>query len=100
MLRKIEINNFKSFEHAEFDLKNFTLLAGRNSMGKTSVIQAIFAMIQNGKNPFRGAYMNIGKVQEVKNAITGNGDIEFKICYKTSEKEIEASKKELVSQGK
>ena len=42
MLRKIEINNFKSFEHAEFDLKNFTLLAGRNSMGKTSVIQAIF----------------------------------------------------------
>ena len=30
--------------------------------------------------------------QEVKNAITGNGDIEFKICYKTSEKEIEASK--------
>ena len=53
MLRKIEINNFKSFEHAEFDLKNFTLLAGRNSMGKTSVIQAIFAMIQNGKNPFR-----------------------------------------------
>ena len=34
MLRKIEINNFKSFEHAEFDLKNFTLLAGRNSMGK------------------------------------------------------------------
>lgn len=92
MLRKIEINNFKSFEHAEFDLKNFTLLAGRNSMGKTSVIQAIFAMIQNGKNPFRGEYMNIGKVQEVKNAITGNGDIEFKICYKTSEKEIEASK--------
>ena len=32
-------------------------------MGKTSVIQAIFAMIQNGKNPFRGEFMNIGKVR-------------------------------------
>ena len=93
MLRKIEINNFKSFEHAELELKNFTLLAGRNSMGKTSVIQAIFAMIQNGKNPFRGEFMNIGKVEEVKNAITGNGDIEFKIQYETKEKMSEASKK-------
>ena len=60
MIKKLEINNFKAFEHAELELNNFTLLAGRNSVGKTSVIQAIFAMIQNGKNPFRGEYMNIG----------------------------------------
>ena len=61
MIKKLEINNFKSFEQAELELNNFTLLAGKNSMGKTSVIQAIFAMIQNGNNPFRGEYMNIGK---------------------------------------
>ena len=70
MIKKLEINNFKSFEQAELELNNFTLLAGKNSMGKTSVIQAIFAMIQNGNNPFRGEYMNIGKVNELQTAIT------------------------------
>ena len=33
------------------------------------------------------------KVEEVKNAITGNGDIEFKIQYETKGKMAEASKK-------
>lgn len=92
MLKKIEINNFKSFAYAELELENFTLLAGKNSMGKTSVIQAIFAMIQSGKNPFRGAYMNIGKVNEVQNAIIGSGDIEFKLQCEMDGKLTEVSK--------
>ena len=60
MIRKIEINGFKSFDSASLELNNFTLLAGRNSVGKTSVIQSVFAMFQDGDNPFRGEYMNIG----------------------------------------
>lgn len=85
MIKKLEINNFKSFEQAELELNNFTLLAGKNSMGKTSVIQAIFAMIQNGNNPFRGEYMNIGKVNELQNAITGNGEIKIKLEYEIND---------------
>lgn len=92
MIKKLEINNFKAFEHAELELKNFTLLAGRNSMGKTSIIQAIFAMFQNGKNPFRGEYMNIGKVNEVRNAISGIGDVKFTIQYDIDGKITEVSK--------
>lgn len=92
MIKKLEINNFKAFEHAELELNNFTLLAGRNSVGKTSVIQAIFAMIQNGKNPFRGEYMNIGKISEVKNAIVGGGDVQFKMQYECQDKLVEISK--------
>ena len=65
MIRKIDIKGFKSFDSVSLELNNFTLLAGRNSMGKTSVIQAIFAMLQGGNNPFRGAYMNIGSVNEL-----------------------------------
>ena len=51
MIRKIEINGFKSFDSASLELINFTLLAGRNSVGKTSVIQSVFAMFQDGDNP-------------------------------------------------
>ena len=46
MIKRLEIKNFKAFEYADLELSNFTLLAGKNSMGKTSVIQAIFAMLQ------------------------------------------------------
>ncbi len=81
MIKKIQITGFKCFNYAELSLKNFTLLAGNNSMGKTTVLQSIFAMLQNGKNPFRGEYMNIGKPVELQNAMTGSREIEIKMQY-------------------
>lgn len=39
MIKKIQITGFKCFNYAELSLKNFTLLAGNNSMGKTTVLQ-------------------------------------------------------------
>ena len=35
MIKKIDIKGFKSFDSVSLELNNFTLLAGRNSMGKT-----------------------------------------------------------------
>ena len=55
MIKKIDIKGFKSFDSVSLELNNFTLLAGRNSMGKTSVIQAVFAMLQDGNNHFVGS---------------------------------------------
>lgn len=81
MINKIRISGFKCFDYAELELKNFTLLAGQNSAGKTTVIQSIFAMLQNGKNPFRGEYMNIGKPNELRNALTENREIVFHMYY-------------------
>lgn len=54
MINELTIKGLKCFEEAEFHFKNLTLLAGKNSMGKSTVIQALLAMIQKGKNPFRG----------------------------------------------
>ena len=59
MIKKIDIKGFKSFDSVSLELNNFTLLAGRNSMGKTSVIQAVFAMLQDGNNPFRGELLSL-----------------------------------------
>lgn len=92
MINKIQITGFKSFDHAELELKNFTLLAGQNSMGKTTVIQAVFAMMQNGNNPFRGEYMNIGKPNELQNAVTGSREIKFNMQYERDGKAKERTK--------
>lgn len=103
MINKIQIIGFKSFDHAELELKNFTLLAGQNSMGKTTVIQSIFAMLQDGNNPFRGEYMNIGKPNELQNAVIGSREIKFNMqyeyCGQSKEKSKTISKSQTTASG-
>lgn len=41
MIEEIEIKNFKSIKHANFNLAPLNILTGTNSSGKSSVIQAI-----------------------------------------------------------
>ena len=41
MLKKIIIENFKSFRNAEIDLKNFNVLVGPNASGKSNFLDAI-----------------------------------------------------------
>lgn len=98
MIKKIDIKGFKSFDSVSLELNNFTLLAGRNSMGKTSVIQAVFAMLQDGNNPFRGEYMNIGSVNELLNAIVRSSEIEFNMEYEYDGK-IDRVSKKITKQG-
>ena len=81
MIKKLAITGFKSFDQVELNLKNFTLLAGQNSVGKTTVLQAIFTLLQEGKNPFRGNYMNIGTLAEVQNAITKSQKVQLVMEY-------------------
>ena len=44
------------------EFSNFTLLAGKNSTGKSTVIQAVLALYQDSASSFAGKYMNIGTV--------------------------------------
>lgn len=81
MIKKLAITGFKSFDQVELNLKNFTLLAGQNSVGKTTVLQVIFTLLQEGKNPFRGNYMNIGTLAEVQNAITKSQKVQLVMEY-------------------
>ena len=47
MLNNIKLHNFKCFEDVDLDLAPFTLLAGLNGMGKSTVIQALLLLRQN-----------------------------------------------------
>lgn len=79
MIERIHIKGLKCFDNVDFTFGNLTLLAGKNSMGKSTVIQAIMAMLQMGGNPFSGPYINIGKVSELKNRYAGSKEIEISV---------------------
>lgn len=92
MLDCIKMQGFKCFQEAEIVFSNFTLLAGRNSTGKSTVIQAILALYQNSASSLAGKYMNIGTVSEVINRISGSRKILLEAAYEYQEKVYKCSK--------
>ena len=46
MINNLTIKNFKCFENLSIELSNLNVFAGINSMGKSSVIQAILLLRQ------------------------------------------------------
>lgn len=47
MINKLKIKNFKCFEELDIELSNLNVFAGINSMGKSSVIQALLLLRQS-----------------------------------------------------
>ena len=56
MLSKINLTNIKCFEQLELSLGNLTLLSGMNSMGKSTVIQALLLL----RNSYEKGLLNKG----------------------------------------
>ncbi len=81
MLNCIKIQGFKCFQETEIKFSNFTLLAGKNSTGKSTVIQAVLALYQNSASSLAGKYMNIGTVNDVKNWVAGSKEIVLEAEY-------------------
>ena len=48
MLKKLELHNFKSHRHTQvhFDNSRLQAIVGRNSSGKTSILQALYLLSQ------------------------------------------------------
>src|ERR1039458_4887050 len=47
MIQSIQLTNFKCFEHQNVPLRALTLLAGLNSSGKSTIIQALLLLRQS-----------------------------------------------------
>lgn len=88
MLKKIRINGFKCFDNEEILLKNFTLLTGVNSSGKSSLIQSILFLLQQkekGQNPLNGKYVRLGLIQDIRNTIMNSKTIEIAVENETGD---------------
>ena len=81
MLSKIRIDGYKSIDELDLELKDFTLLSGINSAGKSSVIQVILYMMHQqkyfGESLFGADYGDLGKFTDIRNSIKGNKEIHF-----------------------
>ncbi len=69
MIDKITISNFKSIDGIELEARGLNILAGTNSSGKSSTIQALLLVSQNLDNAYglNGPLVSVGDFREAKN---------------------------------
>lgn len=72
MLEQLQLKNFKSFERLSFDFTQLNLLCGSNSVGKSSIIQAILLFKQNQQNLLMSLVQQSNNVE--LESFTINGD--------------------------
>ena len=69
LIKSLGLKNFKCFEKLAVEFAPITLLTGANSSGKSSLINAILAVLQTEQFPFylspNGRYVNMGSYEEI-----------------------------------
>jgi len=69
LINSLGLKNFKCFEKLDVKFAPITLLTGANSSGKSSLINAILAVLQTEQFPFylspNGKYVNMGSFEEM-----------------------------------
>jgi len=84
----IEIEGFKCFEKVNIPLKMLNVLAGGNSVGKSSVIQALLLLknsLDDPRTPLNGNYLlNLGNAAQILSKKLVNNDIYIKYKYNFS----------------
>ncbi len=74
-LRSIEVGNFKSIAHSKVDFKPLTVLVGKNSAGKSSLLQTLRFLSQTAATsksgievPLNGTKLRLGTFEDVHTA--------------------------------
>jgi len=74
VLSQIRLKNFKSVKEAQINLKQLTVVVGKNSSGKSTLLQAILILVQavskrggSRSFPLNGELIKLGSFNEVKN---------------------------------
>ena len=102
MLSRVLVDGYKSIDRVELILKNFTLLSGVNSAGKSSVIQTILYMIQlekrNGRFPVETSF-DLGKFVDVRNNIRGSKQIRFELDLREEDGNVRTSCADIYPEG-
>ena len=86
MIRKIEADNFKCFEHVDVELSNLNLFSGVNSMGKSTLIQMFLLLRQSYEQNalekgiyLNGKYTNLGTGKDVLYTEAAENEIQIAV---------------------
>ncbi|MEZ8844280.1 DUF3696 domain-containing protein [Vibrio splendidus] len=76
MIKKLSLTNFKAFKSLDdLDIRNITVIAGKNSCGKSSIIQSLLLLKQTLKSPSKlplcldGEYLKHTNLKDISNGI-------------------------------
>ena len=88
MLSQLLLRHFKCFPDVSLRLTPLTLLAGANSAGKSSILQALGLLHQtmvdhewSTRLMLNGSLLNLGMVSDVVDQITGRDSFELALVY-------------------
>jgi energy-coupling factor transporter ATP-binding protein EcfA2 len=80
-LEEIRLTNFKSVRESKVDLRPLTAIVGRNSSGKSTLLQSVLALAQAVRRnfaseafPLNGDLVRLGSFDEVRNFDAGADD--------------------------
>lgn len=86
MITQIRLENYKCFKQLSLELSNLNILAGINSMGKSSIIQALLLLRQSYSNNaikkglhLNGDYIQIGTGKDAMNRLSNEDSFGFAI---------------------
>lgn len=94
MLNKIIIENFKTIkDRKEIDLKNFTIISGANSSGKSSILQSILIISQSFSSrheynsiAINGSILRLGSIADITSHAHQDKPITIGFQYKNINK--------------
>jgi ABC-type ATPase involved in cell division len=92
MLKRIELENFRIFaERVSLQLRPITVLIGRNSAGKSTLIKFLLMLQQSldaSEEDFLktdGDRVKLGDFSQLRNSRRGSGKLQFKLEYSTND---------------
>ncbi|MCM7645910.1 DUF3696 domain-containing protein [Enterobacter asburiae] len=91
-IKSIKLKNFKSYKEQSFDLSGLNVFCGNNSVGKSTIMQAIGMVLQSdfgSKNDIKlnGELINIGRIDDIINDFISDDD-QLKITLSVKECEV------------
>ena len=86
MIKKITLDYFKAFQHAEIEIKPLTILVGPNNGGKTSLLHSILLIKQtldmNGQEILKlNSDVNFGEFENIVNQESDQKEIRLKFDF-------------------
>ena len=76
MIRNLSIESFRGFESIDIsDMNRITLISGRNNVGKSSILEALFLIMDHSSSD------SFGKINGFRGSVTGGRAREEKVHW-------------------
>lgn len=97
-IKSISLENFKSYKNQSFELSGLNVFCGNNSVGKSTVMQAIGMVLQSDFSSkydlkINGELINIGRIEDIiSDFIADDDSMKVTLCINDSETSWGATK--------